>query len=155
MQVNYEIAKKKKSSDILDTLIKVGTLLVSVATLSISLWNYNRDFKRDYARKLYEEKQKVLVEYINACANIAAVSKDSVSTTTFKDYYRAYEKIRYGTFSLIADSTLLTSDIDFFLAASAYRDKSSAVYPQSLQVLVRKITSQAKENLKKTWYETE
>lgn len=105
---------KKKVTSVTNLVILVLTPVLSVATLFVGIWQFQKEQReaniREIRLKLYEKRMEAYVEIAEVTASIVAVSRHSIpAESTIADFYQTY----YGKLVSVEDESVIEALMRF------------------------------------------
>ncbi len=144
-----------------DIGIKLIGSLITLLTIIIGIFQYNKNNEREYRKKVYDEQFKVYNEFIEASVKLSQWKKNQIYDSSvdgvkllkedFKTDYAGFEKIYYGKLRLMQSEEVDSLATDFFVMINQYKSQGSKVSNTELINLINDIIVASKASLQDTW----
>lgn len=110
---------------------------------------FNSNYEKEIRKSTYTETFAIYQEFTEKCAVLSHYEKDSVATESFNRDYKDFEKIYFGKFLLVKDSTVSEQAQQYFDLVNNFKQKGSSTSNSDLEDGLLNLISASRNSLNK------
>ncbi|HSD14945.1 MAG TPA: hypothetical protein VLB74_09880 [Flavobacterium sp.] len=126
----------------------VPTILTTVGVL-VGAIQYNSNYEKEIRKNTYNTTFDIYQEFTEKCAVLSHYEKDSVATESFNRDYKDFEKIYFGKFLLVQDSTVSDQAQKYYDLVNNFKQQGSPVSNSDLEDGLLNLISASRNSLNK------
>lgn len=141
--------KKPNEDSQSGTYLKLVPAALTTVGIFVGAVQYNNNYEKEIRKNTYNETFAIYQEFTEKCAVLSHYEKDSVATKSFYRDYKEFEKIYFGKFLLVQDSTVSNQAQKYYDLVNNFKQKGSSTSNSDLEDGLLNLISASRNSLNK------
>ncbi|UOK42533.1 MULTISPECIES: hypothetical protein [Flavobacterium] len=129
--------------------LKVAPAVLTTVGVLVGALQYNSNYDKEIRKNTYNTTFDIYQEFTEKCAVLSHYEKDSVTTESFNRDYKDFEKIYFGKFLLVQDSTVSDQAQKYYDLVNNFKQKGSSTSNSDLEDGLLNLISASRNSLNK------
>lgn len=142
MSINKPVGRSQSNG-----YLSVVPAALTTVGVFVGAVQFNNNYENEIRKSTYTETFAIYQEFTEKCAVLSHYDKDSVATESFNRDYKDFEKIYFGKFLLVKDSTVSDQAQKYFALVNNFKQQGSPTSNSDLEDGLLNLISASRNSL--------